>query len=78
VIEPTPQDTGHPAVDEVLQSLGALDDHPVSEHVAVFEAAHVALREALSGPMLSGPMQPGPLLADPVQPGPVPPGPAGA
>ncbi|MDX6324186.1 MAG: hypothetical protein QOK15_540 [Nocardioidaceae bacterium] len=73
MIEPTPQDTGHPAVDEVLQSLGALDDHPVSEHVAVFEAAHVALREALSGPMLSGPM-----LADPVQPGPVPPGPAGA
>lgn len=40
--------TGHPDVDEVLGSLDALDDRPVSEHVAVFEAAHDRLRAALS------------------------------
>jgi hypothetical protein len=50
VIEPTQQDTGDPRVDEVLHSLAALDALPVSEQVAVFEAAHAALREALSGP----------------------------
>jgi hypothetical protein len=57
VIEPTQQDTGggqgtgDPRVDEVLQSLAGLDDLPVSDHVAVFEGAHAALREALSGPL---------------------------
>lgn len=45
----TPVETGHPAVDEVLQSLQALDDLPVDEHVAVFEQAHDELRRTLSG-----------------------------
>jgi hypothetical protein len=39
--------TGHPQVDEVLQALETLDDLPVDQHVAVFEAAHVGLRDAL-------------------------------
>jgi hypothetical protein len=41
--------TGHPAVDEVLRTLGALDGTPVDEHVAVFEQAHEQLRRTLSG-----------------------------
>jgi hypothetical protein len=41
--------TGHPAVDEVLRSLGVLDGAPVDEHVAVFEQAHEQLRRTLSG-----------------------------
>lgn len=41
--------TGHPAVDEVLRSLGALDGTEVDEHVAVFEQAHEQLRRTLSG-----------------------------
>lgn len=41
--------TGHPAVDEVLRSLGALDGMPVDDHVAVFEDAHEQLRRTLSG-----------------------------
>ena len=41
--------TGHPAVDEVLRSLGALDGAPVDEHVAVFDQAHEQLRQTLSG-----------------------------
>jgi hypothetical protein len=41
--------TGHPAVDEVLRSLDALDGRPVDEHVAAFEDAHEQLRRALSG-----------------------------
>lgn len=40
--------TGHPAVDEVLRSLDGLDGRPVDEHVAAFEQAHEALRQALS------------------------------
>ena len=40
--------TGNPQVDEVLQSLEELSDLPVDQHVAVFEAAHTRLREALS------------------------------
>ena len=40
--------TGHPQVDQVLQSVQTLDDLPVDQHVAVFEAAHTGLREALS------------------------------
>ncbi|MCW2786214.1 MAG: hypothetical protein JWP74_2731 [Marmoricola sp.] len=42
-------ETGHPAVDEVLRSLGVLDNAPVDEHVAVFEQAHDRLRRTLSG-----------------------------
>jgi hypothetical protein len=40
--------SGNPAVDEVLELMDALDDAPVSEHVAVFESAHERLRGALS------------------------------
>lgn len=44
-----PVETGHPAVDEVLRSLNALDGTPVDEHVATFEQAHEELRRTLSG-----------------------------
>ena len=40
--------TGNPVVDSVLDSLRDLEQVPVSEHVAVFEAAHDRLRGALS------------------------------
>lgn len=40
--------TGHPGVDDVIASLDRLDELPVSEHVAVFEAAHAGLRDALA------------------------------
>ena len=40
--------TGNPVVDSVLDSLRELDQVPVSEHVAVFEAAHDRLRGALA------------------------------
>ena len=46
--EPHPEPTGNPTVDAVLESLPGLDDKPVEEHVAVFEAAHDALRGALA------------------------------
>lgn len=39
--------TGNERVDAVLDSLEALDDLPVDEHVAVFERAHEELRGAL-------------------------------
>jgi hypothetical protein len=42
------QSTGNPQVDAVLRSLDTLPDRPVAEHVAVFEAAHAGLRDALS------------------------------
>jgi hypothetical protein len=38
----------HPEVDAVLASLEALQDKPVDEHAAVFEAAHDRLRAVLS------------------------------
>lgn len=46
---PTPQSalTGNLAVDDVLESLDALDEAPVDEHVAVYEKAHEQLRSAL-------------------------------
>ena len=46
----TPGDsgTGHAAVDRVVASLDGLGERPVSEHVAVFEAAHDTLRNALA------------------------------
>lgn len=44
----TMERTGNPVVDSVLDSLRELDEIPVSEHVAVFEAAHDRLRGALS------------------------------
>lgn len=40
--------TGHPVVDEVLRSMQGLQDRPVEEHVAIFEAAHEKLRAALA------------------------------
>jgi hypothetical protein len=45
-----PLRTGNEAVDRVLESLDALDDVPVDEHVAVFERAHEQLRAALDSP----------------------------
>lgn len=39
--------TGDAHVDAALDSLESLDDVPVSEHPAVFEHAHDALRAAL-------------------------------
>jgi hypothetical protein len=40
--------TGNPVVDSVLDSLRELEQMPVSDHVAVFEAAHDRLRGALA------------------------------
>jgi hypothetical protein len=40
--------TGHQEVDAVLASLEGLQDKPVQEHAAVFEAAHDRLRAVLS------------------------------
>lgn len=40
--------TGHPEVDAALASLEGLQDKPVEEHAAVFEAAHERLRVVLS------------------------------
>jgi len=42
------QPTGDPAVDAAVASLERLDRLPVAEHVAVYESAHSALREALN------------------------------
>jgi hypothetical protein len=42
--------TGLAAADAVVDSLRALDDLPVAEHVSVYEAAHQALGQLLSGP----------------------------
>lgn len=44
---PAPEPTGHSGVDDVLASLAGLEARSVHEHVAVFEAAHTALRRAL-------------------------------
>jgi len=43
-----PEPTGDPAVDAAVESLDSLDEAPVSEHIAVFESAHVRLRAALA------------------------------
>jgi hypothetical protein len=40
--------TGFSVVDAVIDSLADLDGRPVSEHAAVFEAAHDRLRDALA------------------------------
>ncbi|WP_109505777.1 hypothetical protein [Nocardioides speluncae] len=47
--------TGVASVDQVLDSLDALDEQPVEEHVAVFEQAHERLRGALDAPASSIP-----------------------
>jgi hypothetical protein len=45
-----PERTGVEEVDDVLASLGGLDDRPVDEHPSVFEHAHERLRQALDRP----------------------------
>jgi hypothetical protein len=50
-VEPTEASvalTGLPEVDSVLESLHSLSELPVEQHVAVFEAAHAGLRDALN------------------------------
>jgi hypothetical protein len=44
----TPAETGNERVDAVVRSLDSLEGRPAEEHVAVFEAAHRELRDALS------------------------------
>jgi hypothetical protein len=43
-------EAGHALVDRVLASLDGLEQRPVADHVAVFESAHLRLREALNDP----------------------------
>jgi len=43
----TEHTTGLASVDVVVDSVAALEDRPVEDHVAVFEAAHEQLRRAL-------------------------------
>jgi hypothetical protein len=45
-----PVETGNERVDAVVRSLDSLEGRPAEEHVAVFEAAHHDLRDALSSP----------------------------
>lgn len=40
--------TGDAPVDEALTALDGLDDAPVREHVAIFEAVHGALADRLN------------------------------
>jgi hypothetical protein len=47
--ETDPVRTGVPEVDEVLDSLAALDEAEIADHPAVFESAHTGLRAALDG-----------------------------
>ena len=42
------QPTGNAEVDAVVESLERLEGTPVSDHIAVFEAAHEKLRGALA------------------------------
>ncbi|ROR91183.1 hypothetical protein [Nocardioides aurantiacus] len=44
-----PAEAGGDRVQAVLRSVEGLDDRPLEEHVAVFEAAHDSLRRALAG-----------------------------
>jgi hypothetical protein len=57
-----PERTGIASVDQVLDSLAALDQAPLSEHVAVFESAHDRLLAALAA-------DPGDARATPPAPG---------
>jgi hypothetical protein len=47
--DPEPVRTGVEEVDVVLESVEGLDQQDVTEHPAVFEAAHERLRSALDG-----------------------------
>lgn len=55
-----PQQTGIDSLDAVLAQVAALDEQPLTEHAAVFEAAHVELRRPLDNPPvdLAAPEQP--------------------
>ncbi|MGB0099102.1 MAG: hypothetical protein WBP61_02355 [Nocardioides sp.] len=48
--EPERVRTGVTGVDEVILAVEALEERPIEEHVAVFEAAHDRLRRALDAP----------------------------
>lgn len=64
--------TGNAQVDAAVRAVQELGERPVAEHVEVFEAAHQALRSALSGGAASGPQH----VAQAARPGaPVPPAP---
>lgn len=43
-----PPSTGEPRVDEAVDRLAALDELPVTEHVAVFDETHRMLQDALA------------------------------
>jgi hypothetical protein len=43
-----PDAIGVPAVDAILQRLGALDERPASEHVAAYESIHADLQDLLA------------------------------
>ena len=47
--------TGNAEVDAVVETLVALDEFPVADHVTVFEQAHESLRRTLSGAGQDGP-----------------------
>jgi hypothetical protein len=58
------ESTGSPDVDAVLRTVADLDDRPVGEHGAVYEAAHEQLRRALEARPEEGPE-----ATDPIPPG---------
>ncbi len=45
-----PAATGIASVDSVLDLVAGLDERPLGEHSAVFEAAHAELRRTLDNP----------------------------
>ncbi|MEQ6902152.1 hypothetical protein [Nocardioides sp. YIM 152588] len=47
---PAPPSTDIEEVDAVLATVAGLDDRPVAEHAAAFEAAHAVLRRTLDDP----------------------------
>lgn len=52
--------TGVPGADRVIAAVQALENRPLTEHVAVFEAAEAALRDVLANPQaqpVEGPEQ---------------------
>ena len=46
----SPQPTGIPSIDSVLDLVAGLDERPLEEHAAVFETAHAELRRTLDDP----------------------------
>jgi hypothetical protein len=43
-----PEPTGVPAVDEAVADVSGLDQLPTSEHVAIYDAVHRKLQDALA------------------------------